>query len=82
MTMDSKFRGLNPDRGKIFYISVHPNSCKMYTRPFRKTDRPERGAEHTSSSAEVEKGLELYFRFPSSSAYACREATLIITLTY
>jgi len=80
--MDSKVRGLNPDGGKIFYISVHPTSCKMYTRPFRETEGPEIGAEHTASSAEVEKGLELYLRFPSPSAYACREATIIITLTY
>ena len=54
----------------------------MYTRPFRETERPERGAEHTASSAEVEKGLELYLRFPSPSAYECREATLNFTLTY
>ena len=74
--MDSKVRGLNPDGGKIFYISVHPTSCNMYTRVFRETDRPERVAEHTASSAEVEKGLDLYLRFPSPSAYACREATL------
>ena len=73
---------MNPDGGEIFYISVHANTCKMYTRSFRETERPDLGAEHAASSAEVEKALELDFRFPSSSAYACREATLNFTLTY
>jgi len=82
LTMDWRVRGLNPDGGEIFYISVHANTCKMYTRSFRETERPERGAEYTASSAEVEKGLELYLRFPSPSAYACREATLNFKLTY
>jgi len=80
--MDWRVRGLNPDGGEIFYISVLANSCKMYTRSFRETERPDLGAEHAASSAEVEKALELDFRFPSSSAYACREATLNFTLTY
>jgi len=80
--MDWRVRGLNPDGGEIFYISVHANTCKMYTRSFRETERPEPSAEYTASSAEVENGLELYLRFPSPSAYACREATLNFKLTY
>ena len=78
--MDWRVRGWNPDGGEISYISVLANTSKMYTRPFRDTERPERGAEYTASSAEVEKGLELYLRFSSPSA--CREATLNCKLTY
>ena len=75
-------QGIESRRGREFLHFRHANNCNMYTRSFRETERPERGAEYTTSSAEVQKVLELYLRFPSPSAYACREATLNFKLTY